>query len=158
MLSNTYIFPFDLIQYYFKTKVIIPLRDMFWRQIGGHLRKVETSKCGVTWGIGYDNTAWVYTGSWGGSFLKGIDASTTGINPMADTHVYYIYENQRWNPLSGFSPHGLPTDRNMWSDATGKHKRSKEHTKLLSMHWQWVCFYFTYFFLTTQLFYQLFCA
>lgn len=45
---------------------------MFWRQIGGHLKKVETCSVGVTWGIGYDSTAWVYTGGWGGTFLKGI--------------------------------------------------------------------------------------
>lgn len=44
---------------------------MFWRQIGGHLKKVETCSSGITWGIGYDNTAWVYTGGWGGAFLKG---------------------------------------------------------------------------------------
>jgi hypothetical protein len=44
---------------------------MFWRQMGGHLRRVETCSAGVTWGIGYDNTAWVYTGGWGGSFLRG---------------------------------------------------------------------------------------
>jgi hypothetical protein len=52
-------------------QVIIPPPDMFWRQMGGHLRKVETCSAGVTWGVGYDNTAWVYTGGWGGSFLKG---------------------------------------------------------------------------------------
>lgn len=45
---------------------------MFWRQIGGHLKKVETCSVGVTWGIGYDSTAWVYTGGWGSAFLKGI--------------------------------------------------------------------------------------
>lgn len=39
--------------------------------MGGHLKKVETCSSGVTWGIGYDNTAWVYTGGWGGTFLKG---------------------------------------------------------------------------------------
>lgn len=44
---------------------------MFWRQMGGHLRRVETCQDGVTWGIGYDHTAWVYTGGWGGAFLKG---------------------------------------------------------------------------------------
>ena len=32
---------------------------------------------------------------------------------------FYIYENQRWNPLSGFSSSGLPTDRYMWSDRCG---------------------------------------
>lgn len=26
----------------------------------------------------------------------------------------------------------------MWSDATGKQKRTREHAKLLSMHWHWV--------------------
>lgn len=43
---------------------------MFWRQIGGHLKKVETCQSGITWGIGYDNTGWAYTGGWGGNFLK----------------------------------------------------------------------------------------
>ena len=52
-------------------QVIAQPPEMFWRQMGGHLRKVETCSAGVTWGIGYDNTAWVYTGGWGGSFLKG---------------------------------------------------------------------------------------
>lgn len=48
---------------------------MFWRQMGGHLRRVETCAPGVTWGIGYDHTAWVYTGGWGGAFLKGNKAN-----------------------------------------------------------------------------------
>ena len=39
--------------------------------MGGHLAKVETSPAGVTWGIGNDNTPWVYTGSFGGGFFKG---------------------------------------------------------------------------------------
>ena len=119
--------------------VIIEPISMFWRQIGGHLRKVETCSNGITWGIGYDNTAWVYTGGWGGgAFLKGLGDSNTGINPMVDTHNYFVYENQRWNPVTGYTSHGLPTDRYMWSDATGKHRRTREHTKLLSMHWKWV--------------------
>lgn len=56
---------------YYSTEVIISPLEMFWRQMGGHLRKVETCSSGVTWGIGYDHTAWVYTGGWGGAFLKG---------------------------------------------------------------------------------------
>ncbi|XP_055708110.1 tectonin beta-propeller repeat-containing protein [Phlebotomus papatasi] len=123
---------------YHSLQPIIPLRDVFWRQMGGHQRRVESCSAGVTWGIGYDGTAWVYTGGWGGAFLKGLETSNTGIHSMSDTHKYYIYENQRWNPLSGYTSTGLPTDRHMWSDATGRHKRSKEHTKLLSMHWQWI--------------------
>lgn len=129
---------------YKNPSVIIPLRDVFWRQMCGHLKRVESSEIdGIIWGIGYDNTAYVYTGGWGGLFLKGMESSSTGINTMIDTHNYYIYENQRWNPISGFSTASLPTDRHMWSDITGKHKRSKEHTKLLSMHWQWVCLLFS---------------
>lgn len=57
---------------------------------------------------------------------------------MTDTQSYYVYENQRWNPLTGYSARGLPTDRPPWSDKTGKHKRSKDKLKLRSMHWQWV--------------------
>lgn len=119
---------------------IVSLRDIFWRQIGGgHLKRVERcAKTGLVLGIGYDHTAWVYTGGWGGTYLKGLETSTTGINAIADSQNYYIYENQRWNPLSGYTTTGLPTDRHMWSDVTGRHKRSKEHTKLLSMHWQWI--------------------
>lgn len=126
---------------YRSPNVIIPLRDIFWRQIGGgHLKRVAVggSKSGLVLGIGYDHTAWVYTGGWGGTYLKGLETSTRGINTITDTQNYYIYENQRWNPLSGYTTTGLPTDRHMWSDVTGKQKRSKEHTKLLSMHWQWV--------------------
>lgn len=122
---------------YETTQVILPLNDLFWRQMGGHLRKVETCSAGVTWGIGYDHQLWVYTGGWGG-FLKGLENSTVGINNMSDISHYYIYENQRWNPISGFSTASLPTDRHLWSDVTGKHKRSKEFSKLLSMHWQFV--------------------
>lgn len=57
---------------------------------------------------------------------------------MTDTQDYLVYENQRWNPLTGYTSTGLPTDRYMWSDVTGKHKRTREHAKLLSMHWHWV--------------------
>lgn len=44
---------------------------MYWRQIGGHLRKVETCNAGVTWGIGFDGRGWAYTGGWGGGCLAG---------------------------------------------------------------------------------------
>lgn len=43
----------------------------FWRQMGGHLRVVEASSRGVVWGIGYDGTAWVYTGGYGGGCFQG---------------------------------------------------------------------------------------
>lgn len=43
---------------------------------------------------------------------------------MTDTLHYYIYENQRWNPISGFSTASLPTDRHLWSDVSKGNKKS----------------------------------
>ncbi|XP_063242841.1 tectonin beta-propeller repeat-containing protein isoform X2 [Bacillus rossius redtenbacheri] len=126
------------IVYQSKMVIVHPL-DMFWRQMGGHLRLVETCSAGVTWGLGYDCTGWVYTGGWGGAFLRGLETSSTGIHQMRDTHTHLVYENQRWNPLTGYTAHGLPTDRYMWSDKSGRHRRTRDKTRLLSMHWQWVC-------------------
>lgn len=53
----------------------------------------------------------------------------------------HVYENQRWNPLTGFTTRGLPTDRYMWSDETGREKLSKDSIKLQT-HWQWVIYSF----------------
>lgn len=47
--------------------------------MGGHLRVVEASSRGVVWGIGYDGTAWVYTGGYGGGCFQG----EGGLNPQA---------------------------------------------------------------------------
>ncbi|KAM8960498.1 tectonin beta-propeller repeat-containing protein 1 [Pelodytes ibericus] len=112
--------------------------QMFWRQIGGHLGMVECSSSGVVWGIGYDQTAWVYTGGYGGGFLQGIASSTDNIFPQTDTKCVYIYENQRWNPITGYSGIGLLTDRYMWSDATGLQECTKVATKPPSPQWSWV--------------------
>ena len=93
---------------------------------------MEASPHGVVWGVSYDSSAWVYTGGWGGAHHK--PAHSSRVEDMADLkyflqststkvllhlillRYFYIYENQRWNPLSGFSSSGLPTDRYMWSD------------------------------------------
>ncbi|GAB6031582.1 tectonin beta-propeller repeat containing [Chamberlinius hualienensis] len=107
----------------------------FWRQVGGHLRIIETCSAEITWGLGYNHSIWVYTGGWGGGFFNGMDSSCT--YPMTDVRNMYIYENQRWNPLTGFSYRRLPTDRYAWSDRTGILECTKENTKLPSMHWQW---------------------
>ncbi|CAG4980983.1 unnamed protein product [Parnassius apollo] len=122
---------------YLSTSVIIGPDEMFWRMMGGYLRKVECSQNGFVWGISHDHRAWVYTGGWGGGILKGIGGNE-GIHAMTDTQTYCVYENQRWNPLSGYTSTGLPTDRYMWSDITGRLKRTREHTKLLNRHWHWV--------------------
>ncbi|XP_066141762.1 tectonin beta-propeller repeat-containing protein isoform X2 [Euwallacea fornicatus] len=126
--------PFKLI---IKSPVIIvdPL-ELYWRQLGGHLRRVESCNAGVTWGIGYDHTAWVYSGGWTGGFLGALDS--TNAFSMTDSQDYRVYENQRWNPVTGYTSSGLPTDRHMWSDITGRQKRLKDQVKLLSSRWQWI--------------------
>ncbi|KAK9712924.1 Integral peroxisomal membrane peroxin [Popillia japonica] len=116
--------------------IILNPKEMLWRQIGGHLRRIESCAVGVTWGIGFDHTCWVYNGGWGGTYAGTLNSSN--INPMADTQDYRVYENQRWNPVTGYTSAGLPTDRYMWSDVTGKQKRTKDQAKLLSVHWQWI--------------------
>ncbi|CAJ0937435.1 unnamed protein product, partial [Ranitomeya imitator] len=109
--------------------------QMFWRQVGGHLKLVESSSCGVVWGISYDLTAWVYTGGYGGGFMQGLDSSTNNIFPQSDTTCVYIYENQRWNPITGYSSMGLLTDRYMWSDASGLQECTKTSMKPPSPQW-----------------------
>ena len=111
---------------------------MYWRLLGaGHLLQIESSTAGVTWGLGYDLTPWVYTGGWGGAHFKGVEQSKFGIHTMEDTRYFYVYENQRWNPLTGFTAHGLPTDRYSWSDRSGRTQLTKDGIKLPSIHWQW---------------------
>uniref|UniRef100_A0A3Q2GAX2 Tectonin beta-propeller repeat-containing protein 1 n=1 Tax=Cyprinodon variegatus TaxID=28743 RepID=A0A3Q2GAX2_CYPVA len=111
---------------------------MFWRQVGGHLRLVECNSLGIVWGLGYDHTAWVYTGGYGGGFFQGLASSTDNVYTQTDIKSVYIYENQRWNPVTGYSNRGLPTDRYMWSDASGLHECTKTGTKPPSTHWTWV--------------------
>ncbi|XP_035853244.1 tectonin beta-propeller repeat-containing protein 1 isoform X2 [Sander lucioperca] len=115
-----------------------PCDQMFWRQVGGHLRVVECNSVGIVWGIGYDHTAWVYTGGYGGGIFQGLSSSTDNIYTQVDAKSVYIYENQRWNPVSGYTNRGLPTDRYMWSDASGLHECTKTNMKPPSPQWTWV--------------------
>ncbi|XP_033023021.1 tectonin beta-propeller repeat-containing protein 1 [Lacerta agilis] len=115
-----------------------PCDQMFWRQIGGHLRMIECNSRGIVWGVGYDHTAWVYTGGYGGSFFSGLASSADNIYSQSDVKCVYIYENQRWNPVTGYSSRGLPTDRYMWSDASGLQECTKTNTKPPSPQWSWV--------------------
>ncbi|XP_069761521.1 tectonin beta-propeller repeat-containing protein 1 isoform X3 [Narcine bancroftii] len=115
----------------------MPSDQLYWRQIGGHLRMIECNNQGIVWGIGYDHTTWVYTGGHGGGFFQGLTGSTDNIYTQSDVMCVYIYENQRWNPLTGYSSRGLPTDRYMWSDASGLQECTKAHTKPPSQ-WTWV--------------------
>ena len=67
----------------------------------------------MVWALGYDGSAWAYTGGWGGAHFK----SSALVQPVQDRKYFYIYENHRWNPLTGFTAHGLPTDR--WGGGGG---------------------------------------
>nr|XP_025131367.1 tectonin beta-propeller repeat-containing protein 1 isoform X4 [Bubalus bubalis] len=120
----------------------LPCDQMFWRQIGGHLRVVEANGRGVVWGIGYDHTAWVYTGGYGGGCFQGLASSTSNVFTQWDVKCVHIYENQRWNPVTGYTSRGLPTDRYMWSDATGLQECTKASTKPPSLQWTWVSDWF----------------
>ena len=72
---------------------------------------------------------WGYVNFWG---------NLHGVNPISDDSTVYLYENQRWNPVHGFSSRGLPTDRSSWSDATGCIPNTKEQLSLTNRHWTWV--------------------
>ncbi|XP_051958981.1 tectonin beta-propeller repeat-containing protein 1-like [Xyrauchen texanus] len=115
-----------------------PCDQMFWRQVGGHMRIIESNSLGVVWGIGYDHTAWVHTGGYGGGFIQGLASSTDNIYTQTDVKSVYIYENQRWNPVTGYTNRGLPTDRYMWSDASGLKECNKTNTKPPSPNWTWM--------------------
>ncbi|CAG0899077.1 unnamed protein product [Darwinula stevensoni] len=90
----------------------------------------------VVWGLGYDGTCWAYTRGYGGEPWKSLWSKDVG--PMTDARCFYVYENQRWNPLTGYSARGLPTDRPPWSDVTGTAALSKDSVKIPSSKWQWV--------------------
>ncbi|KAG7244375.1 hypothetical protein INR49_002744 [Caranx melampygus] len=64
-----------------------PCDQMFWRQVGGHLRVVECNSVGIVWGIGFDHTAWVYTGGYGGGFFQGLASSTDNIYTQTDVRA-----------------------------------------------------------------------
>uniref|UniRef100_A0A3B5AZT0 Tectonin beta-propeller repeat-containing protein 1 n=1 Tax=Stegastes partitus TaxID=144197 RepID=A0A3B5AZT0_9TELE len=98
---------------------------MFWRQVPGHLRCVESNSLGLVWGIGWDGTAWVYSGPGSGKRLAG-------------SQSVHVYENQRWNPMTGYTDKGLPTDRPMWSDESGLKECTKGSTHPPSPRWSWV--------------------
>lgn len=67
----------------------------FWRQMGGHLRVVEASSQGVVWGIGYDGTAWVYTGGYGGGCFQGerLHPRLPGLAPSPTTALPAVPSN-----------------------------------------------------------------
>ncbi|XP_030840073.1 tectonin beta-propeller repeat-containing protein 1 isoform X3 [Strongylocentrotus purpuratus] len=110
---------------------IAPSSHLYWRQIGGHLAYIEACGAGVVWGLGQDNTPWVYLGGYGGMF-KGIYSSSFGSQPQTDSKNICVFENQRWSPLAGF------TDRGLWTNDSGKIIESRDNVQMPSSLWQWI--------------------
>ncbi|XP_032392305.1 tectonin beta-propeller repeat-containing protein 1 [Etheostoma spectabile] len=108
---------------------------MFWRQVPGHLRCVESNSLGLVWGIGWDGTAWVYSGRYGQQPTPG---DAVQMHQQTDVRSVHVYENQRWNPMTGYTDKGLPTDRPMWSDDSGLKECTKGNTHPPSPEWSWV--------------------
>ncbi|XP_068192159.1 tectonin beta-propeller repeat-containing protein 1 isoform X1 [Antennarius striatus] len=109
---------------------------MFWRQVPGHLRCVESNSLGLVWGIGWDGTAWAYSGHYGQQLTSAGDA--VELHQQTDVRSVHVYENQRWNPMTGYTDKGLPTDRPMWSDESGLKECTKGSTHPPSPQWSWV--------------------
>ncbi|KAL6102846.1 tecpr1 [Pungitius sinensis] len=105
---------------------------MFWRQVPGHLRCVESNSLGLVWGIGWDGTAWVYSGQ------QPIPEEAVESHHQTDVRSVHVYENQRWNPMTGYTDKGLPTDRPMWSDEGGLKECTRGNTHPPSPLWSWV--------------------
>ncbi|XP_051243242.1 tectonin beta-propeller repeat-containing protein 1 isoform X2 [Dicentrarchus labrax] len=108
---------------------------MFWRQVPGHLRCVESNSLGLVWGIGWDGTAWVYSGRYEQQPIPG---DVVQMLQQTDIRSVHVYENQRWNPMTGYTDKGLPTDRPMWSDESGLKECTKGNTHPPSPQWSWV--------------------
>ncbi|KAM6913664.1 tectonin beta-propeller repeat-containing protein 1 isoform 2-T2 [Lycodopsis pacificus] len=108
---------------------------MFWRQVPGHLRCVESNSLGLVWGVGWDGTAWVYSGRNGQQPTSG---GAVQMHQQTDVRSVHVYENQRWNPMTGYTDKGLPTDRPMWSDESGLKECTKGNTPPPSPQWSWV--------------------
>ncbi|XP_028310342.1 tectonin beta-propeller repeat-containing protein 1 isoform X2 [Gouania willdenowi] len=115
----------------------VPCDHMFWRQIPGHLRCVESNSLGLVWGIGWDATAWVYSATHGEQ-QQGSMGNAFPMQQQTDVRSVHVYENQRWNPMTGYTDKGLPTDRPMWSDESGFKECTKGSTHPPSPQWTWV--------------------
>ncbi|XP_034046238.1 tectonin beta-propeller repeat-containing protein 1 isoform X2 [Thalassophryne amazonica] len=112
----------------------LPCDLMFWRQVPGHLRYVESNSLGLVWGIGWDGTAWVS----GRCEQQPTTGDAAQVEQQTDVRSVHVYENQRWNPLTGYTDKGLLTDRPMWSDESGLQERTKSSTHPPSPLWSWV--------------------
>lgn len=61
-----------------------------WRHVAGHVKKVLCGWNGIAWGFGFDGIPYVRY-------------SRDKIGPMESEEDHVIFENQRWNPVGGFT-------------------------------------------------------
>lgn len=94
-----------------------------WQQVAGHLKQVSCGAAGVVWGYGFDGVPYVLSDK---------------ITLMHSDEEHVIFENQRWNPVGGFSQSLLPSDRWAWSDRTGRINCAKEGYALPSSTFRWI--------------------
>jgi len=113
------------------------LDAMFWMQVGGHMKYVTAGVDGVVWGIGFDGTAYAYSGGEGGGIFEGQGFSDEEIYEQEDSEDIFIYENQRWNPYEGFTDRLLPSDRWAWSNKSGTYQCPRNGYQLPSSQWRW---------------------
>lgn len=59
----------------------------FWRQVPGHLRCVESNSLGLVWGIGWDGTAWVYSGRGAPGKLAPAAGDPIPLPPPPNSHI-----------------------------------------------------------------------
>ena len=72
--------------------------------------KRASAASNVVWAIGGDHQVYVY--------VYGLE--------VAIRVKECVYENQRWNPVNGFSDQLLPTDRPQWSTVCGLRETTRQ--------------------------------
>lgn len=98
-------------------------RNDAWKLAGnGHFHQVSTDGDSIVWTVGVDGIAWFY------------DEEKT--NVQLDKSVSIVWENQRWNPISGYSSRRLLLDPPSWMDERGRNC-GKNDVKLPSSKCVW---------------------
>ncbi|KAK7507852.1 hypothetical protein BaRGS_00000817 [Batillaria attramentaria] len=111
---------------------------MMWGQHGGHMAVIETTPCGVTWALSFDQTPWVYNGGYGGAVTGELSETACNLREQVDYRTISVFENQMWYPVVGYCSRGLLHNNFAWTTPRGKFLKSREDVKLPSSHWQWV--------------------
>lgn len=72
---------------------------------------IESNSLGVVWGIGYDHTAWVHTGGYGGGFFQGKCITSLSkqicVFFMYFINIVFILHIQVWQAAQITSTHRL---------------------------------------------------